>query len=109
MKMKKFGLNETKLFHCHGIFKNWGWGGGSSKPPEPPLDPPLVYHQKTVFDEPTCIHMWYYQVGAQSFQPQTFRPGTFIFYCNTCLFVLIDALHPSQHFSVMLGNFPGLS
>ena len=42
MKMKLFGLTETKLVHFHGIFKNWGRGGGSSEqPPEAPLDPPL--------------------------------------------------------------------
>ena len=41
MKMKQFGLTETKLFHFHRIFKNGGQGGGSSKPPEPPLDLPL--------------------------------------------------------------------
>ena len=28
MKMKQLGLSETKLFHFHGIFKNWGQGGG---------------------------------------------------------------------------------
>ena len=28
MKMKKFGLIETKLFHFYRIFKNWGQGGG---------------------------------------------------------------------------------
>ena len=28
MKMKKFGLTETKLFHFHTIFKNGGCGGG---------------------------------------------------------------------------------
>ena len=27
MKMKEFGLIETKLFHFHRIFKNWGQGG----------------------------------------------------------------------------------
>ena len=26
MKMKLFGFHETKLFHFHGIFKNWGMG-----------------------------------------------------------------------------------
>ena len=41
IKMKYFGLSKTKLFHFHGIFKNEGWGGGSSEPPGPPLDPPL--------------------------------------------------------------------
>ena len=30
-------LSETKVFHFHGL---QGWG--SSEPPEPPLDPPLV-------------------------------------------------------------------
>ena len=32
MKMKLFGLIETKLFHFHRILKNGGLGGGSSKP-----------------------------------------------------------------------------
>ena len=36
MKMK------DKLFHFHRIFKHEGWGGGSSEPPEPHLDPPLM-------------------------------------------------------------------
>ena len=27
MKMKSFGLIETKSFHFHKIFKNWGQGG----------------------------------------------------------------------------------
>ena len=46
MKMKLFGLTETKLFHFHRIFKNGTGGGGevgSSEPPEPPLDPPLEH------------------------------------------------------------------
>ena len=25
------------------VFKDKGWGGGSSEPPEPALDPPLAY------------------------------------------------------------------
>ena len=29
MKMKQFGLTETKLFHFHKIFKNKGREGGS--------------------------------------------------------------------------------
>ena len=42
MKMKQFGLTETKLFHFHMIFKNGGrerggGGRGSSEPPETPL------------------------------------------------------------------------
>ena len=42
MKMKQFGLTESKSFHSHRIFKNGGGGGGGlSKPSEPPLDPPL--------------------------------------------------------------------
>ena len=31
MKMKYFGLTETKLLHFHRIFKNGG--GGASEPP----------------------------------------------------------------------------
>ena len=31
MKMKKFDLTETKLFHFHRIFKNRGRGGGLIK------------------------------------------------------------------------------
>ena len=44
MKMKWFGLIETKLFLFHRILKKgvWGQEGGSSKPHEPPLDPPLI-------------------------------------------------------------------
>ena len=39
MKMKQFGLSETKiLFHFHGIFKNWRRSSS-----EPPLDPPLTF------------------------------------------------------------------
>ena len=37
MKMKKFGLVETKLFHFHRILKNGGGEGGSSEQPEPSL------------------------------------------------------------------------
>ena len=44
MKMKQFGLTETKLFHFHRIFKNGGGEWGSSEPFEPPLDPPLYYY-----------------------------------------------------------------
>ena len=32
MKMKFFGLTETKLFHFHRIFKNGGGGGGALTP-----------------------------------------------------------------------------
>ena len=32
MKMKLFGLIETKLFHFHRLFKNGGQGGGCSNP-----------------------------------------------------------------------------
>ena len=28
MKMKQFGLSETKFYHFHRIFKNGGGGGG---------------------------------------------------------------------------------
>ena len=28
MEMKQFGLDETKLFHFHRMFKNGGLGGG---------------------------------------------------------------------------------
>ena len=38
MEMKKFGLNETKLFHFHRIFKNGGRKGGLIESPEPSLD-----------------------------------------------------------------------
>ena len=34
MKMKLFGLTETKLFHFHKIFKKWG-EGDSNEPSEP--------------------------------------------------------------------------
>ena len=41
MKMKKFGLIETKLFVFHRIFKNGRGGGGGGReglePPEPSL------------------------------------------------------------------------
>ena len=40
--MKKFGLTETKLFYIHRISKIRGRERGSSEPPEPPLDPPLI-------------------------------------------------------------------
>ena len=30
MQMKLFGLSETKLFHCHRIFKTGGGGGGGA-------------------------------------------------------------------------------
>ena len=39
MKMKLFGLTETKLFHFHRMFKSDGRGGGSSESPELPLPP----------------------------------------------------------------------
>ena len=35
---------QTKLFHFHKIFKDGWLGGGSSEPPEPPLNPPLTFH-----------------------------------------------------------------
>ena len=38
IKMKQFGLTETKLFHFHRVFKK---GRGFEQPPEPPLDLPL--------------------------------------------------------------------
>ena len=41
MKMKQFGLTDTKLFHFHRIFKTGGREGGSSEPLQHPLDPPL--------------------------------------------------------------------
>ena len=46
MKMKSFGLTESKLFHFHRIFKNVGQGGGSSQPHESPMDPPLQNSRK---------------------------------------------------------------
>ena len=42
MKMKYFGLTETKLFHFYKIYKNGGQRGGSCEYHEPPLDPPLM-------------------------------------------------------------------
>ena len=33
----------SKLFHFHRIFKNGGRGGCLSDPPEPHLDPPLIW------------------------------------------------------------------
>ena len=33
MKMKLFGLTETKLFHFHRIFKKGGQGGGFKRTP----------------------------------------------------------------------------
>ena len=42
MEMKKFGFTEIKLFPFHRILKNGWHGGGSSEPPESPLDPPLL-------------------------------------------------------------------
>ena len=49
MKMKYFGLTETKLYHFHMIFKNGGRGARGfelERTPEfePPLDPPLIQH-----------------------------------------------------------------
>ena len=46
MKMKRFGLTETKLFHLHRILKN----GGQSETPEPPLDMSLdcLYHPRNI-------------------------------------------------------------
>ena len=41
MKMKYFGLTETKLFCFHWIFKNGERESGSSETPDSPLDPPL--------------------------------------------------------------------
>ena len=38
MKMKYFGLSETKLFHFHGILSS---GDGVGVGGELPLDPPL--------------------------------------------------------------------
>ena len=35
IKMKLFGLTETKLFHFYRIFKNRGRVGGSNEPTEP--------------------------------------------------------------------------
>ena len=40
MKMKYFGLTETKIFHFIGYLKMGRRGGGSRETPEPPLDPP---------------------------------------------------------------------
>ena len=46
MKMKEFGLTETKSFHFHRIFKNGDGVGGPSDPPEPTMDPPLNQQQQ---------------------------------------------------------------
>ena len=48
MKLKYFGLTETKLFNLPVIFKNRVWGGGSSEPPEPPLDPTLFAYDELI-------------------------------------------------------------
>ena len=43
MKMKLFGLTETKLFHVHRILKKNGGGeAGRGESSESPLDPPLL-------------------------------------------------------------------
>ena len=41
MKIKSFGVSETKLFHFHGILKLRAGSGGSSESSEPRLNPPL--------------------------------------------------------------------
>ena len=43
MKMKEFGLTETKLFHFHRIFKTGGGEVGLSEHPESPLNQPLQF------------------------------------------------------------------
>ena len=56
MKMKYFGLPETKLFHFHRIFKNGGVGRGvQANPPEPPLDLPLLICFSTMKRGMQCI------------------------------------------------------
>ena len=60
--MKYFGLTETKLFHFHRIFKNGGWGGGSSEPHEPPLDPPLYKEQGHTAKSVTLRQTSWYQL-----------------------------------------------
>ena len=61
MKMKKFGLFETKLFHFHRM------GRSEVNPPEPSLDPPLVIVTTNANGQKTAIlmailvgyrHMW---------------------------------------------------
>ena len=42
MKMRSFGLTETKFFDFHRIFEEKTGGGEGVLAPEPPLDPPLV-------------------------------------------------------------------
>ena len=51
MKMKKFGLTETKLFHFHRIFKN---GNGEVVSSEPFLDPPLGTFWQTANAQVKC-------------------------------------------------------
>ena len=51
-------LIETKLFHFHKIFKNGEGEGGQANPLwlEPPLDPPLVYPNRShIKIKPTAI------------------------------------------------------
>ena len=50
MKMKLFGLTQTKLFHFINV-KTGAGREGSSKPSEPPLDPPLTEEQLNATNE----------------------------------------------------------
>ena len=47
---------SDQIIHFYRIFKNEGRGGGSSKPPEPPLNPPLVliFLNVTIADKSTA-------------------------------------------------------
>ena len=76
--MKSFGLTETKLFHFHRIFRNWGWGWRGSS--EPPLDlpPPL---QILCYNSFSSTKLSLYQNAGNNFQIASFlllsfRPST---------------------------------
>ena len=56
IKMKWFGLIETKLFHFHRIFKNGCGEGCSSEPPEHSLDQPLFTRMRITY-HPNKIHL----------------------------------------------------
>ena len=64
MEMKKFGLNEIKLFHFHRIFKTGGGERGSSDPPEPLLDPPLHPYDVLAFSFIPQTKVGLYSLGS---------------------------------------------